>query len=570
MRKKWQVAPAAPRTHIDRFPTLSRLLIQTLYNRGLTDPQEVTDFLAGHWPEADVFSMRDMPRAVDILIRAIKRREKVAIYGDFDADGVTSTALLVHTLTGLGADVQPYIPNRVDEGYGLNLDALRQLYGQGVRLVVTADCGIRAVAEIEQARRGLEFIVTDHHSVGPELPFASAIINPKRNDCPYPFKDLAGVGVAFKLSQALIREASRCGIPVHVEERPLQDLVAIGTVADLAPLLGENRALVRQGLEVLNEARREGVRALLQVSDLRAGKVTASTIGFGLGPRLNAAGRLDDAMQSYQLLVTSDPAEANRLARRLDEHNLKRRLLTEQAYERVEQMALADDQTPPLLYAADTTLIPGIVGLVAGKLTEAYYRPSVIVEQNDPVCKGSCRSIAEFHITDALDECRDLLERHGGHAAAAGFTVRSNNLQALRQKLLGIARRELADRELLPTLNIDAEALLEDMNWATIEWLGKLEPCGYGNPVPLFLSRDVSVLRAKAVGNDGKHLRLTVGDGRESRDAIAFRMGDRLQDLGKRVDIVYTLEVNEWNGEKQLQLNVQDIQPSNESHGNAL
>jgi single-stranded-DNA-specific exonuclease len=557
--KKWKVAPLVPSSHLARFPALSPLLVQVLYNRQVRNPGEVDDFLAGRWPEADVFAMRDMRRAVDILIRAIRRKEPIAIYGDFDTDGVTATALLVQTLTGLGADVRPYIPKRMREGYGLNIGALRQLYGQGVRLVVTVDCGIRAVKEIDQARRGLEFIVTDHHSVGPELPFASAVIDPKREDCPYPFKELAGVGVAFKLAQALIQEAKACKTPVHIEERSLLDLVALGTVADLVPLRGENRYLVRRGLQVLNEASREGVRALLRVAGMRPGQVSATTIGFGLGPRLNATGRLGDALLSYKLLITCEPGEARRLAEALDDLNRKRQEMTVQAYEKAEQMALARGRDVPILYAADKTFSSGIVGLVAGRLTERYYRPSVVVEKDGEICKGSCRSVKEFHITSALDECRDLLVRHGGHAAAAGFTVQSENLDRLMQRLSQVAKRELEGKELIPALEIDVDVSLAEMNWATLEWLQKLEPCGEENPMPLFLSRGVPVRDVRLVGSEGRHLKLMLGEGSGIRDAIAFRQGERMAKLGDRVDVAYHLEVNEWDGERRLQLNVQDI-----------
>lgn len=562
MRKKWKVAPPAPRSHLDRFPSLPPLLAQILYNRKLTDPAEVQCFLSNQWSEPDVFALSDMARAVDILIRAIRRKEKIAVYGDFDADGVTATALLVQTLTALGADVMPYIPKRVDEGYGLNLRALRWLFGEGVRVVVTVDCGIRALNEIDQARRGLEFIVTDHHSVGSRLPFASAVINPKREDSRYPFRDLAGVGVAFKLAQALIREAADARIQVHIEESSLLDLVAIGTVADLAPLKGENRSMVVRGLQLLNTPRREGIRALLRAAGLRPGEVSAAAISFGLGPRLNAAGRLGDASLSYELLLCCDPAEAGRLSERLNEQNHKRKALTEETFARASQLALARGEDAPLFYAADPSFVPGIVGLVAGRLTEAYYRPAVVVECGEEECKGSCRSISEFHITNALDECSDLLLRHGGHAAAAGFTVRSDRLDELMERLFAIAARELAGQELVPTLQIDADVALADLDWALAAWLTKLEPCGYDNPTPLFLSRNVPILQARAVGSEGQHLRLTLGAETDSRDAIAFRMGERLAELGERVDVVYYLEVNQWNGERRLQLNVQDIKPA--------
>jgi len=533
-------------------------LAQVLYNRGVS-PVDAEHFFAGRWVDADPFALPDMIRAVDILIRAITNRVPIAVYGDFDTDGVTATALLVQTLAGLEADVREYIPNRMNEGYGLNLDALRRLYGQGVRLVVTVDCGIRAMEEIETARRAMEFIVTDHHSVGPRLPRASAVINPKREDSAYPFRELAGAGVAFKLAQALIRETAQCGDPVHVEERSLLDLAALGTVADMVPLQEENRHLVKQGLKVLNEARREGVRALLRMARVRPGQVSAATIGFGLGPRLNAAGRLGDASLSYRLLVTGDAGEAHQLARRLEEKNRRRQALTAEAYQRAEQMALASGESVPILFAAHKTFMSGIVGLVAGRLAEAYYRPSVIVETGSDVCKGSCRSIKEFHITKALDECSDLLVRHGGHAAAAGFKVRNENLDELIHRLFDIAERELGDKDLVPALRIDADVSLTEMNWATVKWLQKLEPCGQGNPAPLFLSRNVPVSERKTVGSEGQHLKLTLAAGSEEHEAIAFHMGSRIDRLGDRVDIVYALEVNEWNGDPRLQLNVRDI-----------
>jgi len=561
LRKKWELAPRMPAAQAERSPALPALLLQLLYNRNIVDPSEIRDFMDGNWQEPNLYLLPDMERAVDILIRTIARGEKIAVYGDFDADGVTATALLTQALEGLRADVVHYIPPRAD-GYGLNLRALRQLYAAQVRLVVTVDCGVRAVQEIEQARRGLEFIITDHHDVGPALPFASAVINPKRRDSEYPFSDLAGVGVAYKLAQALIREAKRRGMPTHVDEGALLDLVAIGTVADLVPLLGENRSLVQRGLEVVNEAHREGIRALLRVAGLRPGTVTASSIAFGLGPRLNAAGRLGDASLSYELLVSDDPVQADRLAARLNEQNRQRRALTEQSYRLAEQLALARGEIPALLYAGHPTFADGVVGLVAGRLTEAYYRPSVVVEQGDEISKGSCRSIAEFDITAALDECSDLLLRHGGHRTAAGFRVHSDQLDALIQRLSGIAERELGGAALAPVLKIDAEVSLNEMNWEMMGCLEKLEPCGYRNPAPLFLSRGVSLAETRAVGSEGKHLKLTLAAETEPRDAIAFRLGDRADEVGERMDLVYHLEVNEWNGSRSLQLNVQDFCPT--------
>ena len=563
MQKRWKVASSAPRAHLDQFPGLAPLLVQVLYNRGVVSPDEVHGFLDGTWSEGDPFDLPDMARATDSLIRAITNRVPIAVYGDFDADGVTATALMVQTLVALGADVREYIPNRVDEGYGLNLKSLRALYQDGVRLVVTVDCGTRAVEEIGQARRGIEFIVTDHHSVGQELPRALAVINPKRDDSAYPFRSLAGVGVAYKLAQALIEEARECGVPVHIEEQSLLDLVALGSVSDMVPLVGENRHLVRRGLEVLNQGKREGLKALLQKARLGSSEVDAATIGFGLGPRLNAAGRLGDARLSYRLLVTADKSEAWQLARQLDEKNQQRQTLTSSAYQRAESLALSRGEDAPLLYAADPSFMSGIVGLVAARLTDTYYRPSVVIEEGEEVCKGSCRSIGEFHITRALDECRDLLVRHGGHAAAAGFTVRRERLDPLMERLSDIAAQQLSGQDLMPTIHIDASVPAAEMGWDTVDWVRKLEPCGEGNPAPIFSSEGVVVLEKRGVGSENQHLKLILDAGGQARDAIGFRLGSCASSLGDRVDLVYTLQVNEWNGDSRLQFHLLDVRSNN-------
>ncbi|MBN1640635.1 MAG: DHH family phosphoesterase [Anaerolineae bacterium] len=589
MHKKWQVRAPVPAAHLDQFPTRSPLLVQVLHNRRLCDASAAERFLARRWSDDDPYLLPDMERAVDVLIRAIHRKERIAVYGDFDADGVTATVLLVQTLAGLGADVIPHIPNR-SEGYGLNQSALQELFAQSVRLVVTVDCGIRAVDEIARANRSLEFIVTDHHSVGPRLPPASAVINPKRADSAYPGKPLSGVGVAYKLAQAVIRAAPQRLVRAgRVEERDLLDLVALGTVADLVPLMDENRALVHAGLEVINEAKRPGLRALLQVAGVRPGEVNAATIGFALGPRINAASRMEEAvldedsvrtgegdqapegdaadpakgaMLSYELLSGGADAPVGERARELDELNRRRRALTEQAYEIAQERALARGDRPLLLYAAHDSFQAGVVGLVAGRLVEGHYRPAIVVSYGEGQSRGSCRSILEFDITAALDECKDLLVRHGGHAAAAGFTVRNSELDALVERLDQIAERELGELELAPTLDIDAEVPLAELDWATAEWLAQLEPCGTDNPTPLFLSRGVHIREAHTVGREGQHLKLTLDERAPVHDAIAFRMGDRCTQLGRRVDLVYHFEVNHWNGERRLQLNVQDLRPT--------
>ncbi|MFQ5814001.1 MAG: single-stranded-DNA-specific exonuclease RecJ [Anaerolineae bacterium] len=566
MKPKWQIAPPAPEDHLAHFPQLSPLIVQLLYNRGITAPQDVQDFLAGVGPEDNPFRLKGMNEAVTRLRQAIRGGELVTVYGDFDADGVTATALLVETLSALGARVKPYIPHRVDEGYGLNTGALRQLASQGVSLVVTVDCGIRSLKEVNYGRKlGLDLIITDHHSVGEEVPPALAVINPKQPDCPYPFQDLAGVGVAFKLAQALLRANRQVPVAkgeVSLNEENLLDLAALGTVADLAPLLGENRSLVRRGLERLNAAERLGVRAMIAQAGLKPGQIDATTIGFVLGPRLNAAGRLDDASTSYDLLTCRSPDEAANLARELEELNRRRQRLTAETLERAKEQVLMAGEDEKLFFAAGEDFLSGIVGLVAGRLTEEFYRPAVVVELGPEESRGSARSIPEFNITAALDQCRGLLVRYGGHAAAAGFTVANGNLEPLRERLKELAAEQLEGVELTPTLLIDAEVELSEMDWATQALLTQLEPCGYANPAPLLLSRRAIVRDARAVGAEGGHLKLTLSDGQARWDAIAFRRGQWAGQLPPHIDVVYSLEINEWRGEKRLQLNVKDLRPS--------
>ncbi len=566
MKPKWQIAPPAPEDHLARFPQISPLIVQLLYNRGITAPRDVRDFLAGARPDDNPFKLKGMNQAVTRLRQAIRQGEPVAVYGDFDADGVTATALLVDALSALGARVEPYIPHRVDEGYGLNTGALRQLASEGVKVIVTVDCGIRSVAEVSYGRKlGLDLIITDHHSVGEEVPPALAVINPKQPDCRYPFKDLAGVGVAFKLAQALLRANRQVPVAkgeVSLDEEDLLDLAALGTVADLAPLLGENRSLVRRGLERLNDPQRLGLRAMIAQVGLKLGQIDAAAIGFVLGPRLNAAGRMDDAATSYDLLTCRSPDEAANLAQELEELNRRRQRLTAETLERAKEQVLAAGESEKLLFAAGEDFLSGIVGLVAGRLTEEFYRPAVVVELGAEESRGSARSIPEFNITAALDQCSGLLVRYGGHAAAAGLTVANDNLEALRERLKDLAAEQLEGVELTPTLLIDAEVELSEMDWATQALLTQLEPCGYANPAPLLLSRRAIVRGARAVGTDGGHLKLALSDGRGAWDAIAFRQGQWAGQLPPHIDVVYSLEINEWRGEKRLQLNVKDLRPS--------
>ncbi len=564
--KRWVIAPPPPPEVAARLSHLHPILVRILAQRGITTAEEADLFLHGSTLSDNPYRLRGVSEAVTRLRFALRQGERIAVYGDFDVDGVTSTALMTLVLRSLGGDVRPYIPHRVDEGYGLNFDALAQLKEEGCRVVVTVDCGIRSVEEVAYGQRlGLDMIITDHHAIGPELPPARAIINPKQEKCRYPFDALAGVGVAYRLAQGLLRaaqhdrEISASGL----DEEELLDLVALGTVADIVPLREENRYLVRQGLQRLNQPSRLGIRTLMDQARLAPGRVNAWAIGFVLGPRINAAGRLASGMLAFDLLTTDDPAQAITLAAKLDQLNQRRQMLTRRhTEEALAQLEAEKDAYLHLVVAPHYE--HGIVGLVASQITEATYRPAVVVHQGEEESRGSARSIPEFNITEALDQCRDLLVRHGGHAAAAGFTVRNENLPALKERLQAIAQAQLADQELMPTLHIDAEVTLADLDWATYEHLRQVEPCGHGNEPPVLVVRDLEVRHSRAVGTEGRHLKLKVSDGRVVFDAIAFGMGAWADHMPARVDLAFTLDVNEWNGERRLQLNVQDLRPAGE------
>ncbi|MBN1120253.1 MAG: single-stranded-DNA-specific exonuclease RecJ [Anaerolineae bacterium] len=565
--KRWRIAPDAPNSFVSQLAqqSIHPVLAQVLHRRGFTTVEAVQDFLKLYEADDNPFRMKGMVEAVYRLRMAIRHKEPVAVYGDFDADGVTSTTLLTEALTRLGADVRPYIPDRVDEGYGLNSPALKTLAEDGIQVVVSVDCGIRSLQEVADARSyGIDMIITDHHSVGQEVPPAVAVINPKQPGCPYPEKMLAGVGVTYKIVQALFMEAQRRGYTRGGEWRPEDwlDLVAIGTVADIVPLRGENRVLVSQGLKALNKPHRPGLRALYGEARIRPGQVTTTTIGFMIGPRINAAGRLRTAMLAYNLLTASDTKQGARLAEQLNNINRERQEKTFEMQEWAEALFPGEPDDEPLLFAADPRFEQGIVGLVASRLTDQYYRPSVVVQVGQGESHGSCRSIPEFHITEALDQCGDLLERYGGHAAAAGFTVQNSNIEELSERLWNIAAEELGDQELIPTLDIDAELTLKQASRELVEALDLLEPTGEANPLPIFLTCGLDVAERNVIGAEGRHLKLRLSDGDSTIEAIAYRWGDAIGDLPDRLDVAYHLEINEWNGQQRLQLNIQDMKPS--------
>ncbi|MBN1454448.1 MAG: single-stranded-DNA-specific exonuclease RecJ [Anaerolineales bacterium] len=559
MGKRWLIPPVITPEADSMLQAFPPVLRQILFNRGYATDAEARAFLKAEPNfDTDPFQMTDMQAAVERIRYALERNEPVAIYGDYDVDGVTSTALLVDVLNALGGEARGYIPNRFDEGYGLNNEALSQLKDDGVKLVITVDCGIRSPDETLHARTiGLDLIITDHHhpSEGP-LPPALAVINPKQPGDVYPDKDLAGVGIAYKLAEALVQ---RLGTLV-VRLESLLDLVALGTVADLAPLVGENRFLVRRGLRQMRETTRQGLFSLAAVSELNLAKINATDIGFRLGPRLNAAGRLDEALAAYELLTTKDVFRAGQLAQQLDVQNRERQRITREMQAQAEALALADETDAFLLFAAHEDFNAGVVGLAASRLTEIYYRPSIVAHIDTETTRGSCRSIPEFHITDALDQCADILVRHGGHAAAAGFTVENSKLNELVSRLKAIAKEQLSQQDLRPTLTADAEIPLTEVRPDLLDNLKYLEPTGYGNPDAVFVARDVRVKSARTVGAEGKHLKMTLEDESSmTHDAIGFRLGQLQPELPERVDLMFTYEINEFNGRVNYQLNLKDV-----------
>ncbi|MEA3326010.1 MAG: single-stranded-DNA-specific exonuclease RecJ, partial [Chloroflexota bacterium] len=521
--KIWRVHHPIPDDISKSLHEFSPLLRQLLYNRGYQDPESAAAFLAGTvtFP-TDPFLLSGMAQAVARLNRAIRDGERIVVYGDYDADGVTSTALLIGFLSSLGVEARPYIPDRYEEGYGLNEQAIRQLAEEGTDLVITVDCGVRAVKEVSLANDlGIDVIVSDHHVPGADLPPAFAVIDPKQLGDPYPEKYLAGVGLAYKLVQAYLTQYPQEGVCAD----DWLDLVAIGTVVDLAPLKGENRMLVRAGLEKIRRDPRQGIFSLAQVARIDLNKCNASNLGFGLGPRLNAAGRMESALTSFNLLTTSNPRSAGQLAQLLDSYNKERQDITQEIRETASDMVLSEDPEAVLFFAAHPDFSEGVVGLAASRLVESYYRPSIVGHQGETFTVASCRSIPEFHITRALDECADLLVRHGGHAVAAGFTVRNENKDALVARLRENAAAQLGEMELIPELKIDRKIKLDKLTGKHIstimEDLHKLEPTGRGNPEPVFASYDVAVRYARAVGRESSHLKLTLQAGANNFDAIA-------------------------------------------------
>ncbi len=568
-RRRWKIAPPAPESILKSLDERSPVVAQVLYNRGLRTRFDVADFYDARFDFDNPYRLKGVAEAVHRLRIAIRRKECVAIYGDFDVDGVTSSVLISKVFESLGIKYQLHIPHRIDEGYGLNKPAIKSLREKGCTLLLTVDCGIRSVDEVAYARRlGMDVILTDHHSVGSEIPPATAVINPKQQGDRYPFKDLAGVGVAYKLAQGLIRAErqmpSRKGAAPGIAEEDLLDLVALGTVADIVPLTGENRALVRRGVERINQTSRPGLRAMVEESGLKPGKIDATAIGFVLGPRLNAAGRLETALYSYRVLHTEDESEAKELAALLGKLNRTRQEMTEHSAEVAREQIAQTDPDAPIFLVDSPEFHRGIVGLVASRLTEELHRPVLVARREEVFTYGSARSIPAFHITHALDKASNWLHRYGGHAAAAGFTLKTDNIDGFRNALLEIAQQEFDEDSWTPELLIDAKIGFRQITPDVYHEIARMEPFGEGNPQPVFCSGPVEVRSARAVGNHNSHLKLFLAQGGVGFGGIAFRRGELAEKLPSLVDIAFQITMNEWNGNSKLELLIVDILPAGE------
>ncbi|HEY9906233.1 MAG TPA: single-stranded-DNA-specific exonuclease RecJ [Thermosynechococcaceae cyanobacterium] len=566
--QRWHIAPAQPERakQIAQTTDLSPLLAQALLNRGLETPQQVQEFLN---PETQVLpspleDFEDLPLSLELLINAINQRSPIVICGDYDADGMTSTALLLRALRCLGAQVDYAIPSRMKEGYGINRRMVEEFYAEGVQLILTVDNGIAAHEPIARARElGLAVIITDHHDLPPELPPANAILNPKLIPEESPYRGLAGVGVAYVLATCLAQSLGK----LRELGNSLVELFTLGTIADLAPLTGVNRRWVRRGLQRLPTSKLAGVQALIQVAGLSGAKdLKPEAIGFRLGPRINAVGRLADPQIVIELLTTDEPGLALERAMQCEQINQQRQKLCEQ----IEQEAIAVCEMEPEKPQVDRVLVivqphwhHGVIGIVASRLVERYGVPVFIGTYEDEkpeVVRGSARSIPEFHVFEALEFCKDLLDKHGGHQAAGGFSLPAANLEELRSRLSQFAHQSLQPEHLKPLVTIDAQAALAQIDFSLFSQIDALQPCGMANAAPVFWTPSVRVLEQKIIGKG--HLKLTLAEESGSRvAAIAWRWGEYYP-LLPLVDIAYRVQTNEWNGEVSLQLELVGVRPA--------
>ncbi len=542
-----------------------REFAELLVRRGVESSDAARSLLVPHLDDLhDPFLLPDMYPAVERLQRAIARGEKILVHGDYDADGMSAAALLTLALRRLGVPAEPFVPHRTRDGYDLSEAGLERAARAGASLILTADCGVSAIDAVARAaRQGRDVIVTDHHRPGRRLPGAVAVVNPMREDSEYPFRDLAGVGVAFKLVQALFAAE---GIAAPEANQHL-DLVAIGTVADQMPLVDENRALVRAGLRVLQRSRKPGLRAILERTGVSEGEpVAADHISFRLAPRLNSVGRMDSAEAGLRVLMSEDPREADRLASHLERQNAQRRDADREVTVQVER--LLDDTFDP---ERDRAVVlwgdgwhPGVIGIVASRVVEATHRPTVVVTFDGETGRGSGRSVEGFHLFRALQELSPMLERFGGHRMAAGLSIRRDRVEEFAERLRSLAATRLSEEATQPELRIDLVLPLERAGEELRDWLDRLAPFGTENPPPVLVVEDVRLERGKAVGAQGAHLRVELARDEHRLAGIGFRLGHRVGELAPeaRWDVAFHLEENRWNGRRLVQARILDFRPA--------
>lgn len=562
MNKKWEInKPDEEKVkEIENKYAINNLLAKILVNRGITTEEEIRAFLNPTRKDFyNPYLMPDMEKAVERILKAINNKEKVLIYGDYDVDGITSVTVLKSFLEERGLNVDEYIPNRLDEGYGLNKPAVEKIANEKYALMITVDCGISAIDEVEYANSlGLEVIITDHHETSEKLPEAIAVVDAKRRDNEYPFRNLAGVGVVFKVIQAI---SQKLGLE-EKEYLKYLDIVCIGTISDIVPLVDENRVIVKLGLRLVEQTRNLGLKTILQASGYQ--KVDSTTISFGIAPRINACGRMGHQEEALKLFLSTDIKEVNELAEKLNDYNKQRqekeKRIFSEALEKIKEESIDENS---IMVIDGENWHHGVIGIVASKITEMYFKPSILLCFDGDEGKGSGRSIPGFDLHEALTKCGDSLERFGGHSMAIGLSVKKGKLEELRKELDQIAKEKQINK-IVPILKIDSQVELKDINMQMIESLKKLEPFGEENKVPLFVFKNLKIDSIRAL-SEGKHIKLTLmQDNQYLINALGFNLGHLTNDyrIGDKVDVVGSLEVNKFNGEENIQILLKDMMKS--------
>lgn len=566
--KQWFILPDPPRTFFEKFPDLPEVVARLLYHRGLTTQAAIDEFLHPDYGQDihDPFLFRDMRKAVDRIFAAIAKKEKIVVHGDYDADGVCAGTILVETIQALGGTTDIFIPHRETEGYGVNMNTVELLAHDGANVMITCDCGISSTKEITHAKElGIDVIITDHHSIPKELPPAYAIIHPKVQGETYPWKELSGGGVAFKLAQGLLRASGKQAVggeDIETFQKWMLDCVAISSIADMVSLLGETRTLTRYGLTVLQKTRRPGLQALIRTAGFKE-PLDTGTIGFGIAPRLNAAGRMQHANTAYQLLVTKDVAEADRLAEELNAANRERQNLTQVMVDEAHAQ-VGEHPTTASLVASNASWQISIAGLVASRLVQEYFRPAFVLVKKGEQWAGSARSTDAIDLMAALQPVQQqLFEKFGGHPQACGFTLKEGmDPKAFHAALEERVRPLVHERDLVEKIQIDAVLALSDLHWDLYDVLQQFEPFGMDNARPVYVAYGCMVTRRDAVGNGGKHLRLFLQDEKGvTKKAIGFSMTEEMSHIavGDIVDVAYDVDSDEWNGNRELVIKLVDV-----------